>query len=95
MRELPKIYHDTKKRFNNNKEVFLSYSDKPLEINKTDIINKINNILNSKDFIYRTKVNILIDNELISKKIIGIRGDNLITIDNELIKIDKIKYIYK
>ena len=52
MRELPKIYHDTKKRFNNNKEVFLSYSDKPLEINKTDIRNKINNILNSKDFIY-------------------------------------------
>ena len=95
MKDKPKIYHNTNiKKFNNNKKVFLSYSE---HINKpiSNIRNKINQILDSPDFIYRTKVNILIDNKILTKKIIGIKNDNLITIDNEYIPINRIEDIYK
>ena len=94
MKSKPKIYHDTNKQFNNNKKVFLSYLEKN-KSNELDIRKKINNIFNSKDFIYRTKVNIKIDNQIIEKKIIGIKNNNLLTIDNELIPIDTIEDIYK
>ena len=95
MKELPKIYHDKDiKKFNNNKKVFLSYErkDKKEEI---DIRRKINDILSSPNFIYRAKVHIKMNNEIISKKIIGFKNDNLITIDNELIPVDKIENINK
>ena len=95
MKELPKIYHNTRKEFKNNKEVYLSYDNKPSKNNISDIKEKIINILNSSDFIYRTKVFIKMDNQIITKKIIGLKNDYLLTIDNELIPIDKIQDIYK
>ena len=95
MKELPKIYNNDNKKFNNNKKVYLLYSDSNPITKPTDIKNKITNILSSPDFIYRTTANILIDNNLITKKIIGIKNNNLITIDNEHIPIDKIQDIYK
>ena len=94
MKELPKIYHNTKKEFKNNKEVYLSYDNKSSN-NISDIKEKIINILNSPNFIYRTKVYIKMDNQIITKKIIGLKNDYLLTIDNELMPINKIQDIYK
>lgn len=97
MSDKPKMYRcDTKKRFNNNKIVYASYNDNNIKVYDTnDIRKKINNIFNSDNFIYRTKVNIVIDNQIITKKIVGLYNNNLVTIDNEHIPINLISDIYK
>ena len=99
MTDKPKMYKcDVRKEFNNNRSVYASYNDnrKTFKVYDTkDIRNKINNIFNSNSFIYRTKVNILIDNQVLTKKIVGVYNDNLVTIDNEYIPINIIKDIYK
>lgn len=98
MSDKPKMYRcEVKKEFNNNRNVYASYSDnnnfKVYDVN--DIRKKINNLINSNNFIYRTKVNIVIDNQIITKKIVGIYNNNLVTIDNEHIPINMISDIYK
>ncbi len=98
MEEKPKLYqHKEKKEFKNNRQVYYSMDKEYTNIiwNSNDIRKKINNIINSPSFIYRTEVNIVIGNETIVRKIIGIYNNNLVTIDNEHIPIDSIKDIYK
>ena len=104
MSDKPKMYRcNVKKEFNNNRSVYASYNDNDNgNRNNTDIVydtneirRKINEIFGSHDFIYRTKVNILIDNQVITKKVIGVYNNNLVTIDNEYIPISMIKDIYK
>lgn len=103
MSEKPKIYQNKEyKEFHNNKEVYMSSDrsnnnndDNDILKNSNDIRKKINDILNSSSFIYLTKVNIVIGNDIITRKIVGIHNNNLITIDNEYIPIDNIKDIYK
>ena len=97
MNEKPKLYHNRiEKKFNNNREVYVS-SDKDNNkiINNNEIRKKINDIINSKSFIYQTKVNIVLSNEVIQRKIVGLYNNNLVTIDNEYIPIANIKDIYK
>ncbi len=99
MKEYPKMYHNTEKRiFNNNKKVYASYNDREDKIyikSYGDVRKKINSIINANDFIYRTNVNLVIDNQVVTKKIIGLSGNNIVTIDNEYIPIERIKDIYK
>ena len=94
----PELYHNKEyKEFHNNREVFMS-SDRENNSSiksSNDIRKKVNDIINSTSFIYQTMVNIVIGNEIIKKKIIGIRGNNVVTIDNEYIPLDNIKDIYK
>ena len=94
----PELYHNKEyKEFHNNREVFMS-SDRENNSsikNSNDIRKKVNDIINSTSFIYQTMVNIVIGNEIIKKMIIGIRGNNVVTIDNEYIHLDNIKDIYK
>ena len=94
----PELYHNKEyKEFHNNREVFMS-SDRENNSSiksSNDISKKLNDIINSTSFIYQTMVNIVIGNEIIKKKIIGIRGNNVVTIDNEYIPLDNIKDIYK
>ena len=94
----PKMYRcDKVKEFNNNRMVYASYNDNNINLfnDTNDIRSKINNIFNSSNFIYRTKVNIVIGNQILSKKIVGLYNNNLVTIDNEHIPINIIKDIYK
>ena len=79
MKELPKMYHHHENKIFNN----------------NDIRKKINDIINSPSFIYRTNVSIVIGNDIIQRKIVGIYNNNLITIDNEQIPLDSITDIYK
>ena len=96
--EKPKMYQNKiDKVFHNNKLIYMSNNNKK-EINPhkvADIKNQINNILNDSSFIYRAKVKLLINGETVSKKIIGLNGNNLVTIDNEYIPIETIEEIYK
>ena len=100
MSDKPKMYRcDVKKEFNNNRSVYASYADDNSNVFKiydtNDIRKKINDFLNANDFIYRKKVNIVIDNQILTKKIVGLYNDNLVTIDDEHIPISLIKDIYK
>lgn len=98
MKDLPKMYqHREVKEFNNNRQVYYGMEKDNTNniLSSNDIRKKINDIINSPTFIYRTTVNIVIGNDTITRKIIGIYDNNLITIDNEYIPIDNIKDIYK
>ncbi|MGN1358133.1 MAG: hypothetical protein ACI4WU_02065 [Bacilli bacterium] len=98
MKDLPKMYqHRESKEFNNNRQVYYGMEKDNTNniLSSNDIRKKINDIINSPSFIYRTTVNIVIGNDTITRKIIGIHDNNLITIDNEYIPIDNIKDIYK
>ena len=98
MSDKPKMYRGVgNKRFNNNRDVYASYDDNNrIMVNDTnDIRKKINDIFNSNNFIYRTKVNIVVDNQILTKKVVGVYNNNLVTIDNEHIPINLIKDIYK
>lgn len=98
MSDKPKMYRGViDKEFNNNRSIYASYSDK-YEVktyDNSDVRRKINEIFSSNTFIYRTRVNIVMDNEVLTKKIIGVYNNNLVTIDNEQIPINMIKDIYK
>ena len=99
-KDLPKMYHSSiNKNIENVQNIFssINYRDndiRSISYNQFDIENKINNIFNSPNFIYKADVNILTDKGLIKKKIIGKRNGYLITIDNETIPINTIKDIY-
>jgi len=54
------------------------------------ITQKINKIMNTKEYIYKIPVKITTKSKEISTKIIGKNKKNLITINNELIKIEDI-----
>lgn len=98
MSDKPRMYRgEVKKNINNNRSIYASYIDNN-EIKVYDsreIRRKIDDIFNSSTFIYRTKVNIVIDGEVLTKKVIGVYNNNLVTIDNEHIPINIIGDIYK
>ena len=98
MSDKPKMYRgEVKKEINNNKSIYASYNDKKdIKVyDSSEVRKKINDIFNSSTFIYRTKVNIVIGDNVLTKKVIGVYNNNLVTIDNEQIPISMINDIYK
>lgn len=107
-KELPKMYvNKIENDLRNNQNSFSSYSDKTnvLEENNRSILpskpltkkeleQKIYRILDPKKYIYKANVNIVTENEILQKKIVGYVNQNIITYDQEKISIDKIKDIY-
>lgn len=106
-KDLPEMYHsELKKDINNNRCIYSSMidnkSNKEKNENKNVIKNdrftieqKIFNIFNSKDYIYKADVTIVTDSQTLRKRIVGKNSNNLITIDNEYIPISIIKDIYR
>ena len=99
MKDLPKVFHNKiEKNITNNEMIY--YSDKKKvdsnfdHTNKNEIkknINqKINQIFSSSNYIYKANVEISLNDKKIIKRIIGRNKEYLITMDNELIKIDDI-----
>ena len=62
--------------------------------NNLTVEQKIVNIFNSPNYIYKIDVVIVTDNNKVIKRIIGKNKNNLITMDNEYIPINKIRDIY-
>ncbi len=94
MEEKPKMYQNKiDKVFHNNREVYASL-DHNYNGNVTYIRKKIEQIIDSNSFIYSKLVHIVIDNKTITRKIIGIDNNSLITIDNEYIPLENIQDIY-
>ncbi len=105
MKELPKTYHNKlDKDFTNNRKVFSTLYHKienTYNNTKEKIINsnftveqKIYNIFNSPNYIYKMDVTIITDEGKYDKRIVGKTKTNLITFDGEYIPIDKIRDIY-
>ncbi len=105
-KELPKMYRNNiDKEINNSQSVYSSMyniDNKPRKeenlsrLDKEFLINqKINNIFNATDYIYKADVTIVTENGSVQKRIVGKNRDNLITMDNEYIPISSIIDIYK
>lgn len=102
MSDLPRMYHNKiEKDLNNNKKVF-STLEKDEERRSININNKNNytveqkiyNIFNSPNYIYKIDVVIVTDTSKEIKRIVGKTKTNLITMDNEYIPINTIRDIY-
>lgn len=87
--EKPKVFqNNSNKLFSNNKVVF--YSKGNSEPNTKNIYQKINDIFSSPNYIYKANVEIILKDKVITKRIIGRNKDFLITMDNDLIRINDI-----
>ena len=102
MSDLPRTYHNKiEKDLNNNKKVF-STLEKEEERRSININNKNNytveqkiyNIFNSPNYIYKIDVVIVTYTSKEIKRIVGKTKTNLITMDNEYIPINTIRDIY-
>ena len=95
MKDLPKVFHNTiDKKFNNNDTVFysnkLTKDETDVNLEKVDsknILQKINSIFSSPNYIYKANVEIVLKDKKVTKRIIGRNKDYIITMDNELIPI--------
>lgn len=105
MKELPKMYRNSiNKNINNNEKVFSTMYNSDIEVRNTNsfvnsknnysVEQKIYNIFNSPNYIYKIDVIIVTDKGKNKKRIVGKNKNNLITMDNEYIPINTIKDIY-
>ena len=84
------------KEFKNNEKVFYSKNNSiDRSIEKVDVLKKINEIFRSNDFVYKADVVITLENRKINTTIIARNNSSLITMDNEVIKINEILDIKK
>lgn len=107
MKDLPKMYHNKiDKEISNNKKVFSTMYDSIIEASSTNrnslidnrknytVEQKIYNIFNSPNYIYKIDVTITTDNGTFNKRIVGKTKTNLITMDGEYIPINTVRDIY-
>lgn len=95
-KKIPKVFANKVNSKGNNDDSFYSHekvldNDKsqPLKFEKS-INQKINDIFNSSNYIYKADVLIKLKDGEVTKRIVGKNSKNLITIDNELIPISDI-----
>lgn len=107
MKELPKMYRNKiEKEITNNEKIFstmynrlnteFSTKDERSNITKNNytVEQKIANIFNSPNYIYKIDVVIVTDKGKENKRIVGKTKTNIITMDNEYIPINTIRDIY-
>ena len=90
MKDLPKVFHNKiNKKINNNSNVFYSSNKDSNEdkSNEKNIIQKINQIFSSPNYVYKANVEITLKDRKIEKRIIGRNRNYIITMDNDLIPI--------
>ena len=99
MKRLPSVFKNTlSKNINNNDRLYTSFKDKNEEINETqglNVLQKINLIFNSSNYVYKANVEIKLKDRTVIKQIIGKNKTHLITNENELIPITDILDIKK
>lgn len=107
MKELPKMYRNKiDKEISNNEKIFSTMYNKDIRVEKEErtvvptnrklytVPQKIADIFNSPNYIYKIDVIIVTDSSSLTKRIVGKTKTNLITMDNEYIPIDTIRDIY-
>ncbi len=98
-KELPKIYvNKIDKVLTNNKKVSYGFKEKDelignhninsiVEKGNMNVEEKINAIFSSPGYVYKAKVDIKLNDGVVTKQIIGKNNTHIITIENELIPI--------
>lgn len=105
-KELPKMYQNKiNKPVSSIQKIYSTIGKKNTEIETNWIKNtrysnmsidqKIDNIFNASDYVYKADVTIVTDTETIKKRVVARNKNNLITMDNEYIPISIIRDIYK
>lgn len=98
-KKIPKVFvNKIDKRINNNKEVFYSYIDKNQKpdiikeekIEKDSIMDKINSLFASLNFVYKLDVVITTKDGILNESIIAMTGNNLLTIEGKKINVEYI-----
>ena len=93
MKDLPKVFqNNVNKEFKNNNSVFYSRNStiqNEVKDSKT-ILQKINDIFSSPNYVYKANVEITLKDKKITKRIIGRNKNYIITMDNMLIPINDI-----
>ena len=93
MKDLPKVFQNNiNKKFDNNKSVYYSSTDTREEKSNENknIIQKINEIFSSPNYVYKANVEITLKDKKVTKRIIGRNKNFIITMDNSLIPISDI-----
>ena len=92
MKELPKIFHNNiNKDFKNNSNVFYSSErNKEENIDNRNVLQKINDIFSSPNYVYKANVEIVLKDKTVNKRIIGRNKNYIITMDNQLIPVNDI-----
>lgn len=94
MKDLPKVFHNKiDKKFDNNKSVFYSSersNNKEDSIDTRNVLQKINDIFSSPNYVYKANVEITLKDKKITKRIIGRNKNYIITMDNDVIPITDI-----
>lgn len=104
-KKIPKVFankidHD----LTNNEKVYCSYKkdhetreitkNSPTLVKGTTIMQKLKSIFSSPIFVYKAKVDIVTNEGIIKKEIVGYNKTHVMTMDDELIPIATIKDIY-
>ena len=94
MKELPKVFvNPLEKEVKNNKEMY--YSKLIRSSPKRSILQEIDRVFHSKDFVYKKKVEITTHDGILVEEIIGKTRDYLLTYDGKKIYIADILDIKK
>lgn len=99
-KKLPKVFaNKVEGKAGNNEDVYYSYgkdnnddrtSSVTPKLKGKNINQKINEIFNSSNYIYKADVKLTLKNGTVTKRIVGRNTTHLITIDNELIPLTDI-----
>ena len=93
MKDLPKVFHNKiDKKFENNRSVYYSNNnyEKDRSIDTRTVMQKINDIFSSSNYVYKANVEITLKDKKVIKRIIGRNKNYIITMDNDLIPINDI-----
>ena len=78
-------------KLNNNEHVFSSFKrEKKDEIKEIDVRKKLKEIFNSPKYVYKAEVEIKTKTETLEKTIVGMNNGEILTFDNQKIKIEDI-----
>jgi len=91
----PKVYaNEITKKIDNSQEVATVDERKTKPLTKMELDKKISSIFKSDQYIYKIKVNIVTNQGILEKTLVGKNNQGLITIDNETINYSDIQDIY-
>ena len=93
MKKLPKVYKNNIKNIHNNKKIFDSLNEVSNidnivnEVDKINVKDKIKKLIKDKNYIFNTKVTLVFKDREEVCNIAGVVNNNIITMDNQIIKI--------
>ena len=92
MKDLPKVFkNNLDKKFDNNRSVYYSSNKNKEEVRDSrTVLQKINDIFASPNYVYKANVEITLKDKKVTKRIIGRNKNYIITMDNMLIPIEDI-----